>query len=140
MKTVILLILTAIFWGMTPILEKIGLTKTDPMTGLTIRSIVVMIVILTYTISTGTLKKIFLLDNKTLIIFAVSGVLAGVLGMITYFHALQLGATSKIVPIAATYPLVTAVLSVLILGESISLVRILGTAFIVIGIWLVKSH
>ena len=47
-------------------------------------------------------------------------------------------ATSKIVPIAACYPLVTALLSVLVLKEGVTLSRVVGTALIVSGIWLVK--
>jgi transporter family protein len=64
--------------------------------------------------------------------------MAGLLGMWTYYAALKMEATSKIVPIAASYPLVTALLSVLILREEVTLPRVVGTAFIVIGIWFVK--
>jgi len=64
--------------------------------------------------------------------------MAGLLGMWTYYTALKMEATSKIVPIAACYPLVTAFLSVLILKEGVTFQRIIGTALIVSGIWLVK--
>ncbi|NQT06897.1 MAG: EamA family transporter, partial [Candidatus Omnitrophica bacterium] len=60
------------------------------------------------------------------------------LGMWTYFAALKLGATSKIVPIAAAYPLVTAILSIIILKEGVTIMRFIGTALIIAGIWLVK--
>jgi len=43
--------------------------------------------------------------------------MAGLLGMWTYYTALKMEATSKIVPIAACYPLVTALLSILILQK-----------------------
>ncbi len=58
--------------------------------------------------------------------------------MWTYFKVLKMGPSSKIVPLAATYPLVTAVLSVLILREEVSWQRIVGTGLIIIGIFLVK--
>jgi len=64
--------------------------------------------------------------------------MAGILAMWTYYTALKAGATSKIVPISACYPLVTALLSVLILREGITFPRVIGTALIVSGIWLVK--
>jgi transporter family protein len=67
-----------------------------------------------------------------------SGIMAGLLGMWTYYTVLKMGVTSKVVPIAACYPLVTAVLSVLILREGVTLTRVIGTALIVMGIWLVK--
>ena len=65
--------------------------------------------------------------------------MAGLIGMLTYFFALKKGATSQIVPIAATYPLVTALLSVIILSEHVTVLRLVGTVLIVLGIWLVQG-
>jgi transporter family protein len=47
--------------------------------------------------------------------------------------------TSKIVPIAAAYPLITAVLSIVVLGEQVTLQRIIGIILTIIGIILVKQ-
>lgn len=138
MTTVILLILTALLWGSSPILEKIGLARTDPLTAVTIRSTTITIILLVFIAITGRIKDIFSIDAKTLVIFAISGLMAGLLGMWTYFGALKLGAASKIVPIAGAYPLVTAILSILILKEGISPLRIIGTILIISGIWLVR--
>lgn len=138
MATVILLILTAVLWGSTPILEKIGLVKADPLTAVSIRSFSVAIMLIVFLAITGRFRDILSADLKTTAIFALTGLMAGLLGMVTYFAALKLGATSKIVPIAAAYPLVTAMLSVLILKEGVTLARIIGTLLIVAGIWLVK--
>ncbi|NQT22539.1 MAG: EamA family transporter [Candidatus Omnitrophica bacterium] len=138
MKILLLLFFTAILWGSTPIIEKIGLAKTEPITGITIRSVAVCIALLLYLAFSGKLKTAFTADAKTIIIFSISGILAGLVGMITYFKALKAGATSEVVPIAAIYPLVTAILSVLILGEQITPLRIMGTILIVAGVWLVQ--
>jgi transporter family protein len=77
-------------------------------------------------------------DGKSFLIFGTSGVMAGLLGMWTYYIVLKMEPTSKIVPIAACYPLVTALLSILILNEGVTIQRVMGTALIVAGIWLVK--
>jgi len=138
MVTYLLLFLTALLWGATPILEKIGLGKTDPLTAVTIRSFVISIILIIFLAVTGKLKNLFNLEPKTIIIFSISGFMAGLLGMWTYFAALKLGATSKIVPIAAAYPLVTAILSIIILKEGVTIMRLMGTALIIAGIWLVK--
>ena len=132
------LILTAFLWGTTPVLEKIGLAKTDPITGVTIRSLTVTIALLLYLVFAGKIKAVFQTDPKTIAIFSLTGILAGLLGMVTYFFALKKGATSQIVPIAATYPLITAILSVLILGEHVTPLRLIGTVFIITGIWMVQ--
>ncbi len=138
MAVFILLILTALLWGSTPILEKIGMGKTDPLTAISIRSFAVTAALLISLGFSGKLKEVFSADPKTIMIFVVSGIMAGFLGMWTYLAALKMGATSKIVPIAATYPLVTAILSVLILKEGVTLPRLAGTILIIIGVWLVK--
>ena len=41
-------------------------------------------------------------------------------------------------PIAGSFPLIAFILSVLFLGESISLAKIAGMVLIVIGIWVLK--
>jgi transporter family protein len=132
------LIITALLWGATPIIEKIGLAKVDPLIGVTVRSAIVTAGLLMLTFILGKGKALIELDGKSIFIFGASGVMAGLLGMWTYYVALKMEATSKIVPIAACYPLVTALLSVLILKEGVTLPRVVGTALIVSGIWLVK--
>ena len=125
-------------WGATPILEKTGLAKVDPLIGVTIRSAIVTAGLLLLTFLLGKGKALMELDGKSIFLFGASGMMAGLLGMWSYYGALKIEATSKIVPIAACYPLVTALLSVLILKEGITLHRVIGTALIVSGVWLVK--
>jgi transporter family protein len=135
---VLLLIVTTLLWGLTPILEKIGLAKVDPLIGVTIRSAIVTAGLFLLTFLLGKGRALMELDGKSILLFGVSGMMAGLFGMWTYYGALKMEATSKIVPIAACYPLVTAFLSVLVLKEGVTLPRIIGTALIVSGVWLVK--
>jgi transporter family protein len=135
---VLLLIVTTLLWGSTPILEKTGLAKVDPLIGVTVRSAIVTAGLFLLTFLLGKGKALIELDGKSIFLFGASGMMAGLLGMWTYYGALKMEATSKIVPIAACYPLVTALLSVLVLKEGITLQRVVGTALIVSGIWLVK--
>ncbi len=74
----------------------------------------------------------------SILLFGASGMMAGLLGMWTYYGTLKMEAPSKIVPIAACYSLVTALLSFLVLKEEVTLQRVIGTSLIVSGIWLVK--
>jgi len=135
---ILLLVVTTLLWGFTPILEKIGLTKVDPVVGITIRSVVATVGLLIFTLLLGRGRALIEVDGKGFLLFGASGLLAGALGMWAYYAALKMEATSKIVPISASYPLVTALLSVLILREGVTLPRVIGTALIVIGIWFVK--
>lgn len=135
---ILLLAITALCWGSTPILEKVGLKEVDPFVGVTVRSVAITAVLLVVAAVSGRLGDILSVDLRTVLIFSSSGVLAGLLGMWTYFWALKMGATSRVVPIAASYPLVTALLGMLLLGEQLTLLRFLGIVLIVLGIWLVK--
>jgi transporter family protein len=132
------LAVTTLLWGATPIIEKIGLAKVDPLVGVTVRSTVVTIGLFILLLFMGKGRELIEVSGRNILLFGASGVMAGLLGMWTYYMALRMEATSKIVPIAASYPLVTAFLSVLILREGVTLSRVAGTALIVSGIWLVK--
>lgn len=132
------MVITAILWGATPIVEKIGLSKVDPLIGVTIRSTIVTAGLLLITLGMGKGKALMEIDGKGVLLFGASGLMAGILAMWTYYTALKMGTTSKIVPIVASYPLITSILSVVILREGLTLQRIMGTALIALGIWFVK--
>jgi transporter family protein len=116
-NVIILLILTALLWGATPIMEKKGLETTSPLVGLAFRNIAIIICVISAIFIMGKTKELLTTPPKTMLLFALTGIIAGFLAMLTYFGALKLGATSKIVPISATYPLVAALLGIFILGE-----------------------
>ena len=137
-NVIILLILTALLWGATPIMEKKGLETTSPIVGLAFRNLAIIICVFITVLVMGKTKELISTPPKTMLLFAATGIIAGFLAMLTYFGALKLGATSKIIPISATYPLVTALLGILILGEQATLFRILGAGLIIGGVWLVK--
>jgi len=135
---VILLLIVTLLWGATPIIEKIGLAEVDPFIGVTIRSAIATIGLFILTFLLGKGKALMAVDVKGFLIFGASGLMAGLFGMWAYYAVLKMEPTSKIVPIAACYPLVTALLSFLILNEGVTISRVIGTSLIVAGIWLVK--
>jgi transporter family protein len=130
----LLLIVMTLLWGSTPILEKAGLAKVDPMIGVTIRSAIVTAGLFVLTFLLGKGRALIELDGKSIVLFGGSGMMVGLLGKRAYYGVLKMEATSKIVPIAACYPLVTVLLSVLVLRKGVRLHRVVGTAFIVSGV------
>ena len=132
------LFLTIICWGSAPILEKYGLREIDEFTALFIRSTVIFFILFFAFSITGKISTLSKISIKIIVIFALSGILAGLLGMWTYFKVLKLNPSSKIVPLAAVYPLITALLSIFFLKEEVSWQRILGTVLIILGVLLVK--
>jgi len=133
-----LLFLTIIFWGTAPILDKIALNKGTPLQGLVIRSVAIMVVLCIGLLFTGKLKEAFNVDVKSMAFFAASGIVAGLLGVFTYYSALKVGNASRIVPLASVYPMIAFILGVLILKENFTFTKLLGTLFVVLGVFLLK--
>lgn len=134
-----LLFITMFLWGCTPLLEKIGLKEVEPLTGVLIRSGVTTAVLLVIFIFNGRIHELTKVSLKNYSLFAASGIMAGLVAMWTYYYLLRTGMTSKIVPIAAAYPLITAILSVMVIGEQVTLQRIIGIVLTIGGIILINQ-
>lgn len=66
----------------------------------------------------------------------ILGLLAGVMGTLGYVFfilAVERGKVSIVVPLTATYPVITFLLGVLLLAEEVKLRHLLGTLLAVIG-------
>jgi bacterial/archaeal transporter family protein len=136
---ILLLFVTMLFWGATPLLEKLGLKEVEPLTGILIRSGTITIVLLVVYLFNGRIHELTKISVKNYSLFAASGIMAGLVAMWTYYYLLRTGMTSKIVPIAASYPFITAILSIVILGEQVTFQRIIGICFTIAGIILIQQ-
>ena len=133
MTASLLALLVAFIWGINPIMEKLSLVKATPLTVMTIRFIMTSIVLTILTFYQGKFYELNNLDSKTYYYIIIPAILAGV-GLYIYFIALGKGESSNIVPIVATFPLFTAIYAFLILKESITTPKIIGTFLIVSGL------
>jgi transporter family protein len=133
-KIIGLWILTLSFWGSAPLFEKIALRATDPLLALTLRSGMAVLILVLATLFTGKISQVQELTLRDFGALGASGLLAGVLGMFTYFSLLKTGQASKVVPLTAAYPLVTAILSLLFLGEKLTLMRLFGILLTISGL------
>ena len=138
MKLITFLFLTTVFWGVAAIFDKLALGKVAPLSGLMVRQFILTGILLLVGVGSGRLGGVLALEWRSALFFGLSGICGGIAGLWTYYHALRLGGASLVVPITATYPLITALLSWAILQESLTIPRMIGTAFIVLGVWLVK--
>ena len=133
MTASLLALLVAFIWGINPIMEKLSLVKATPLTVMTIRFIMTSIVLTIITFYQGKFYELNNLDSKTYYYIIIPAILAGV-GLYIYFIALGKGESSQVVPIVATFPLFTAIYAFLILKESITTPKIIGTLLIVSGL------
>ena len=139
MKAYYFAILAALVWGIAPVVEKIGIAKIEPMAGVIIRSFGVLLGAIILTAFNSRLIKLALsADQKTIIFLVLGGIIASILGQIFFYNALKHGEVSKMVPIAATYPLVSFLLGLLFFGESFTIVKGLGIGFVIFGVFLLR--
>ena len=123
------------FAGITAILVKIGVEDTDSNLLTALRTIVVLIFswIMVFVVgSQGTITEV---SGKTLLFLCVSGVTTGI-SWICYFHALQIGNVNVVVPIDKSSVVLTILLGVIFLGESMNLLKTVCVVSIAAGTYL----
>lgn len=126
---------SALFAGVTSILAKCGIRKTDSTVATAIRTIIVLIFSWIIVVVTGSQNQIGTLGGNTLLFLILSGVATGA-SWICYFKALQLGDVNKVVPIDKSSVVLTILLAFLFLGEPIGLFQGIGVLFIGAGTFL----
>lgn len=134
-----LAILSALIWGMAPIFEKLGLnSKIDPYLGVVVRTLPIAFIGLTGLIFMGRIDSLFQVDMKSAAFVIIGGLIAGFIGQIVFYTALKSGEASVVVPVAATYPLVALVISILFLGEAVTWQKVTGIGLVVAGVVMLK--
>lgn len=123
---------TAFFAGITSILAKCGIKKTDSDVATAIRTVVVLIFAWIMVALTGTFSNISGISAKTLAFLILSGVATGA-SWLCYFKALQIGDVNKVVPIDKSSTVLTIFLAFIILGEDISVWKFVGIIGIGVG-------
>ena len=103
-------ILSAVFAGMTSILAKCGIKKTDSDLATAIRTIVVLIFSWVMVFVVGSQGTIVEIEPKSLIFLILSGLATGA-SWICYFKALSMGDINKVVPIDKSSTILTVLLS-----------------------------
>ena len=126
---------SAFFAGVTAILAKCGIRKTDSTVATAIRTIVVLIFAWMMVFVVGSQDQIQNIDQTTLLFLVLSGLATGA-SWLCYFKALQIGDINKVVPIDKSSTVLTILLAFLLMGETIGLFQGLGVVLIGVGTFL----
>lgn len=126
---------SALFAGLTSILAKCGIKKTDSTVATAIRTIVVLLFSWLMVFIVGSEGEIGSITPHTLIFLVISGLATGA-SWLCYFKALQLGDINKVVPIDKSSTVLTILLAAILLGEKITLYSGIGIALIAVGTFL----
>ena len=129
-------VLSALFAGLTSILAKCGIRKTDSDVATALRTIVVLLFSWIMVFVVGSLPTITSISTKSLIFLILSGFATGA-SWICYFKALAMGDVNKVVPIDKSSTILTVLLAIICFGETDNLpVKLSGTALLAVGIFL----
>lgn len=126
---------SALFAGLTSILAKCGIKKTDSTVATAIRTVVVLVFSWIMVFIVGSEGEIKTISTHTLIFLVLSGLATGA-SWLCYFKALQLGDINKVVPIDKSSTVLTILLAFILLGEKITLFGGIGIALIAVGTFL----
>lgn len=123
---------SAFFAGVTSILAKCGIRKTDSTVATAIRAIVVLAFSWLMVFVVGAQGQLRTLDGKTLLFLILSGLATGG-SWLCYYKALQDGLASVVVPIDKLSILVTIAFSALVFHERLSRRATVGLVTVVAG-------
>ena len=126
---------SALFAGLTSILAKCGIRKTDSTVATAIRTIVVLVFSWLMVFIVGSQGTIGDISGKTLLFLVLSGLATGG-SWLCYFRALQLGDINKVVPIDKSSTVLTILLAAIFLQEGVSPPKGIGVALIAVGTFL----
>jgi len=126
---------SALFAGLTSILAKCGIKKTDSTVATAIRTIVVLLFAWLMVFIVGSQNTIASISRETILFLVLSGLATGA-SWLCYFKALQLGDVNKVVPIDKSSTVLTMILAFIILGEAFTWIKFVGMVAIAIGTYL----
>ncbi len=136
MTWLIMAVLSAFFAGLTSILAKCGIKKTDSDLATALRTVVVLVFSWIMVFVVGSYGTITQIAPKSLLFLVLSGFATGA-SWICYFKALSMGDVNKVVPIDKSSTILTVLLAIICFGETQNLaVKLIGTALLAIGIFL----
>ena len=126
---------SAFFAGVTSILAKCGIRRTDSNLATAVRTIVVLVFAWGMVFITGSQGQVTQISGRSLLFLILSGLATGA-SWLCYFKALQIGDVNKVVPVDKSSSVLTILLALILLHEKVSFCKGIGIIGIGIGTYL----
>lgn len=126
---------SALFAGLTAVLAKCGIKKTDSDVATAVRTVIVLIFSWLMVWIVGSASTITEIDTRSWIFLVLSGMATGA-SWLCYFRALGLGDVNKVVPIDKSSTVLTILLALIFLGEQITWIKAVAVVLIGVGTFL----
>ena len=136
MMWLVMAVLSAVFAGLTSVLAKCGIKKTDSDVATALRTVVVLAFSWIMVLIVGSYGSIVSIGAKSLLFLVLSGFATGA-SWICYFKALSMGDINKVVPIDKSSTILTVLLAIFCFGETDNIaIKLIGTTLLAVGIFL----
>lgn len=126
---------SALFAGLTAVLAKCGIKKTDSDVATAVRTVIVLIFSWLMVWIVGSASTITEIGARSWIFLVLSGMATGA-SWLCYFRALGLGDVNKVVPIDKSSTVLTILLALIFLGEQITWIKAVAVVLIGVGTFL----
>lgn len=123
---------SALFAALTAVLAKVGIKNVDSDLATAIRTVVILVIAWGLVLARQAWRGLPLLTTTNWTFLALSGLATG-LSWLCYFKALQLGKVSQVAPVDKLSVAIAIALSVLFLGETLTLKTAIGAILIIGG-------
>ncbi|MDE6904739.1 MAG: EamA family transporter [Lachnospiraceae bacterium] len=132
----VMAVLSAFFAGITSILAKCGIRKTDSDLAAALRTFVVLLFAWLMVLVVGSAPTISTITPKSLFFLVLSGIATGG-SWICYFKALSMGDVNKVVPVDKSSTILSILFAIILFGETRNLaIKLMGTVILGVGIYL----
>ena len=135
-------LLAALSWGIAPILDKMGLLKMNPALVLLFQALVVFVFLIPYCYFKAQSEPgaFMISDWSSMGIIIVAAIVGGLIGEYAYLKAISSAEAGRAVALTSAYPIVTLVISILFLGEGMTLASLAGVGLVVTGVSLITQN
>ena len=123
---------SALFAALTSILAKVGIEGVNSTLATAIRTVVVLVMAWAIVFLTGKQHEIGDISTRSWVFLLLSGLATG-LSWLCYFHALQIGQASRVIPIDKFSVVISMVLAFVVLKEAVTVKTVVGGLLITAG-------
>ncbi len=130
---IIYALMAGVFWGITPLLLKRGMTFSNVSTATLIQQLAIVLTVFIIAVGRGEVLQLGI-PLRAVWPFMVAGVMGGSLGKIFYNKAIDTVGASKAVSVKNSDPIISVLFLVLVLGEELTFPVAIGVVLIVTGV------
>lgn len=133
---IIFAIVTMLSWGVADFLAKKAIDRIGYTRSLLINQSIALGPIFVYAILFFNIPEI----SASLILITIATAFLGLVGYLSFYKGLQKGNISVVSPITSSWAVITTLLAIVIFGETLSSLQIVGVLGIFIGIFLTSTN